>query len=610
MPFTKTALTLILALALPAAVQALGLGDIHVKSALNEPLDAQVDIVGATADDIPAIAASIANRETFLRFGIERPAFLSTVAFRIAMDGKGRPFLAIRSTESFTEPLINMLIDLKWRGGELIREYTLLLDPVLLSPETRVAEVSTPIEAAGDMDIAKPAPRAPSSEPPPPAVANAAVDSQTVLVAAGATLRGIASRITPRDGGSVPQMMIAIYRANPQAFTGNMNRLSQGAVLAIPPDTEVSKVSEAEASREVLAAAEAARSSNPIVREIRAVPAQTAPAPAQTAALNTPNTPIAPADAAEASEEIVLSRRIDALESGLKELNQEIAREQATLTAIRAQVALAEASSTVKPTRPGTSSSHSFGAAIAAGALLIAGAVLWFFYVRLRAAVASREERPAISVQTRVPAYAAPAAASRDTQIARAPIAVARASVAAERSDIAQTASDTRVDAPAAANDATTTKLRALDANAATTPLEAVRAIDIPEETRADAQTVDTAKLQYVVLDAGRAADHVPMPSSLRERPGFKERRTSLVDVLKLAVQREPHRLDLRVKLLETYYAAAATGRQGFLEIVRDLLGERANMNAAEWGKIAEMGRQIAADPDLLAGESGLASYA
>jgi Tfp pilus assembly protein FimV len=91
------------------------------------------------------------------------------------------------------------------------------------------------------------------------------------------------------------------------------------------------------------------------------------------------------------------------------------------------------------------------------------------------------------------------------------------------------------------------------------------------------------------------------MPSILYEKGGFKERRTSLVDVLMVAVKREPNRRDLRMKLLETYYAAAATGRQGFLEVAQSLAGERKNMTDGEWAKITGMGRQIAADNDLFA---------
>src|ERR1700734_4038951 len=98
----KTALVLMVAFASPQAAEALGLGEIHVDSALNEPLVAEVQIVGATTEDLAEITASVANPETFLRFGVDRPAFLSTATFRVAMDGKGQPILAIRSRGSFT----------------------------------------------------------------------------------------------------------------------------------------------------------------------------------------------------------------------------------------------------------------------------------------------------------------------------------------------------------------------------------------------------------------------------------------------------------------------------------------------------------------------------
>ena len=109
----KTPLILMAALALPGAAHALGLGEIHVESALNQPLAAKIDIIGATAEDLAGITASVANPETFLRFGAERPAFLSSIAFKVSRDNKGRPVLAIRSTDAFTEPLINILIDLR-----------------------------------------------------------------------------------------------------------------------------------------------------------------------------------------------------------------------------------------------------------------------------------------------------------------------------------------------------------------------------------------------------------------------------------------------------------------------------------------------------------------
>lgn len=132
-------LVLMMALSLPGAAHALGLGEIHVNSALNEPLAADIDIVGATAEELSSLTASVANRETFLRFGADRPAFLASATFKVSHDAKGKPVLVIRSTDSFTEPLVNLLVDLRWHNGEVIRQYSLLLDPAGFPAATQVA---------------------------------------------------------------------------------------------------------------------------------------------------------------------------------------------------------------------------------------------------------------------------------------------------------------------------------------------------------------------------------------------------------------------------------------------------------------------------------------
>jgi len=107
-------LVLMMALSLPGAAHALGLGEIHVNSALNEPLAADIEILGATAEELSSLTASVANRDTFLRFGAERPAFLASATFNVSRDVKGKPVLLIRSTSAFTEPVVNLLVDLRW----------------------------------------------------------------------------------------------------------------------------------------------------------------------------------------------------------------------------------------------------------------------------------------------------------------------------------------------------------------------------------------------------------------------------------------------------------------------------------------------------------------
>ena len=116
----KHPLVLMMALSVPGAAHALGLGDIHVDSALNERLAAQIDIVGATALELADLKAAVASREIFARYGAERPAFITSATFKVTQDRRGRPVLAVRSGESFTDPVVNFLVDLNWHKGQLI----------------------------------------------------------------------------------------------------------------------------------------------------------------------------------------------------------------------------------------------------------------------------------------------------------------------------------------------------------------------------------------------------------------------------------------------------------------------------------------------------------
>ena len=120
---------LILAVSLPGAAGALGLGDIRVESALNEPLSAQIDIVGATDEELIELRAAVASRETFQRYGAERAAFLSTASFKVTRGPDGHAILNVRSDQAVTDPLVTLLLDVNWGRGELIKEYSLLLDP-------------------------------------------------------------------------------------------------------------------------------------------------------------------------------------------------------------------------------------------------------------------------------------------------------------------------------------------------------------------------------------------------------------------------------------------------------------------------------------------------
>jgi FimV-like protein len=123
------------------------------------------------------------------------------------------------------------------------------------------------------------------------------------------------------------------------------------------------------------------------------------------------------------------------------------------------------------------------------------------------------------------------------------------------------------------------------------------------DEPMASASSIAAAgtALDYNLLDLDATAQHVQMPSQLNDNVVVSERRTNIVDVLKSAIERDPHRRDLRMKLLETYYSAASINQRAFLEVVRKLAREREFLSTDDWKKVMMMGRDIAAEDILFA---------
>jgi pilus assembly protein FimV len=247
----------------PTALFALGLGDIRLKSALNEPLDAEIELVSATPDELASLRASLASPETFARYGLERPRFLSSLDFRVGTASDGRQVLFVRSRESVTEPFLTFLIEVNWSRGRLLREYTLLLDPPIYmpGPDQGAEPVSAPQTAAEDSAragaVERPAEAAPAPPVPAPAPsisrpsAPISADSGSYTVQDNDTLWKIASGMRPGTRSDINRMMIALFQANPEAFRGNINRLRSGAILRVPSDAEFDSLAAADAAAEV-----------------------------------------------------------------------------------------------------------------------------------------------------------------------------------------------------------------------------------------------------------------------------------------------------------------------------------------------------------------------
>jgi len=261
----------------PTSSWALGLGEIHLKSALNEPMNAEIDLIAATPDELTALRASLADREAFTRYGIDRPPFLSTLTFKVGKSRDGRDALLVRSTDAIPEPFVTFLVEVNWARGRLMREYTVLLDPPVYTPgetASSAAPVSAPTVAAPPARRAAPAPAATAPSPGRAAAAassagaasasaasasgaseTAPISGSSYRVAQGDTLAKIARSLRADSGAATPanidQTMMAVYRANPDAFGGNINILRRGSVLRLPGADQIAALNQSEAISEV-----------------------------------------------------------------------------------------------------------------------------------------------------------------------------------------------------------------------------------------------------------------------------------------------------------------------------------------------------------------------
>ncbi len=264
---------------------ALGLGRLNVQSALGEALRAEIEITSITPEEASSLKLRVAPPEAYRSAGVEYNAALPSATVQVVRRPDGRSVLRLSGDRAVLEPFVDVILEATWASGRLVREYTLLFDP----PGSRQAQaaapavapvVTPPLPAPAPAAVA--APVAPSPPPmaaapaPTPAAPAAAVTrpispraapveaptptppppppgADKIEVRPGDTLSRIAGR-AQRPGVSLDQMLVSLYRGNPQAFAGdNMNRLKAGAVLTVPAGDEAGKVTSQEA-REVIVA--------------------------------------------------------------------------------------------------------------------------------------------------------------------------------------------------------------------------------------------------------------------------------------------------------------------------------------------------------------------
>lgn len=271
-----------LLLAQPAAWAA-GFGQLRVQSNLGQPLQAEIDISGVSAEEAGNLSVKLAPPDAYAKAGLTYLPAVSGLRLQLDRRANGSYVARVRSNQPISEPFVDILIDMTWASGKVTRAYTFLLDPAgsktapqTFSPTT-VVQAATPDAspaaapaAAAPAPVAAPVASQPASPAPAPRPAQAARPKRapaetapsgdaagggTYTVQRGDSLYSIAGEASQsQDSVSLDQMLVALYRNNPNAFIGgNINRLKTGTVLKVPSAQQAQSVAPKAARREVVA---------------------------------------------------------------------------------------------------------------------------------------------------------------------------------------------------------------------------------------------------------------------------------------------------------------------------------------------------------------------
>ncbi|HEY7739401.1 MAG TPA: FimV/HubP family polar landmark protein [Steroidobacteraceae bacterium] len=589
----------------PAAAMGLGLGEIRLGSSLNEPLSAEIDLVAATPEELAALKAELASSEVFQRYGLERPAYLSTIEFSVGRGQDGRNVLRVRSREPISEPFVSFLVDVNWNRGRLLREYTVLLDPPAFAAPAERAPA--PVAAPTTMPAAAPATPSPAPEAP-----FAAEGSYTVR--RGDTLYGVAGAMTGGDRQATQRMMVGLFRANPEAFAGNMNVMRAGAILRVPGAAEIADITTSDASSEVS-------------RQTSAWRAAGGGAATGRLRLVTPAEGAADAGAAQAGTSGTVRSQIDSLQQDIEEQrrllelrNQEMARLQQELS--RSQAAEKAAADKAATDQAAAEKAAAEQAAAEQAAQAAAEPA-----PEGEAAVAPEDD---VGREAAPPAEAPPARPEERPAPARAEKGLLESltdnwtyllGAAAvlllglfgygywRRRREAEPASSLRAfDVPVSAPvPSETMRLRAIATADETAELERPASLEEQDQFLVEERPVARPKVEAPKPSAGHeetisaeAALDLDQADPLAEADfhmayGLYDQ---AVDLVRMALKNAPERNDLKLKLAEIHFVAGDTPQ--FLTMARDL--RKTLGPGADWDRVVIMGRQLAPDEPMFAG--------
>lgn len=253
------AAVLALTLAHPGDALALALGPVQVKSALGEPIRAEIDVPEITPQEASSLQVRLASGEALRAAGIEVSPALAGVEISLQRRSDGRQFLRITGSRPVNEPFVDLVVEANWATGRLVRDYTLLFDPPNLRAGAPAPAPLPPVSAA-PASRARPSAAAPAPAPAASAPARTAApagpsagNNTQVTVRPGDTAGKIAAANKPANV-SLEQMLVALQQANPQAFIGgNINRIKAGSVLDLPSAASAQAVDESQARQTISA---------------------------------------------------------------------------------------------------------------------------------------------------------------------------------------------------------------------------------------------------------------------------------------------------------------------------------------------------------------------
>jgi Tfp pilus assembly protein FimV len=147
----------------PHTAPAQNLGRLALLSRLGEPLDAVIEITAVPPGASDSLSAQIVPIGVFERFGVTPAPPVEVVRASVERSADGRPVVRLRSTVPLELPTVNMIVELAWNGGKMVRQYSFNIEP----SDRPVAKAEPPAQQAAAEPPAASA--SPAATPPAPA---------------------------------------------------------------------------------------------------------------------------------------------------------------------------------------------------------------------------------------------------------------------------------------------------------------------------------------------------------------------------------------------------------------------------------------------------------